>query len=202
MELRALADRIEALPGGRRVVALAGPPGAGKSTAADALAGMLPSAMVLPMDGYHYDDAVLRARGLLPRKGAPETFDVGGLAHMLDRLRRADEAEVAVPVFDRDLEVSCGSARIVPRDVRVIVVEGNWLLLDRPPWDALRPRFDLTAWLDVDMAEIERRLRLRWEGYGLDAAAMAAKMEGNDLPNARAAVEGSAPADVTLRWRG
>lgn len=197
MDLGALAERIEALPEGRRLVALAGPPGAGKSTAADALAGVLPSAMVLPMDGYHYDDAVLRARGLLPRKGAPETFDVGGLAHMLGRLRRADEAEVAVPVFDRRLEVSRGSARIVPRAVRVIVVEGNWLLLDRAPWDALRPRFDLTVWLDVDMAEIERRLRRRWEGLAPEA--MAAKMEGNDLPNARAALEGSAPADVVLR---
>ena len=94
MDSALLAARIEALPQGRRVVALAGPPGAGKSTAAEGLAAVLPSAMALPVDGYHYDDAVLRARGLLARKGAPETFDVGGLAHMLDRLRRGDEAEV------------------------------------------------------------------------------------------------------------
>ena len=200
MNLGEIAERIEALPEGRRLVALAGPPGAGKSTTARELVGRLPSAAILAMDGYHYDDAVLEARGLLPRKGAPETFDVGGLAHMIDRLRESDEDEVAVPVFDRDIEVSRGSALVIPKDVRTIVVEGNWLLLNRAPWDALRGRFDLSVWIDVPMEEIERRLRRRWERYGFDAAAMAAKMDGNDLPNARDAVENSAPADLTLRW--
>ena len=202
MNLAEVAERIEALPEGRRLVALAGPPGAGKSTTARELASRLPSAAILAMDGYHYDDGVLRARGLLPRKGAPETFDVGGLAHMMDRLRECDEDEVAVPVFDRDIEVSRGSAFVIPKDVRVILVEGNWLLLDRAPWNALRDRFDLTVWIDVPMEEIERRLRRRWTRYGFDAAAMAAKMDGNDLPNARDAVENSVPADLTLGWEG
>ena len=201
MDLSAAAERIEALAGERVLVALAGPPGAGKSTAAAALVSRLPSAAVLAMDGFHFDDAVLHARGLRPRKGAPETFDVGGLAHMMDRLRANREEEVAVPVFDRDLEVSRGSAAIIPRSVRVVLVEGNWLLLNRAPWDALRRRFDLSLWLDVPMDELERRLRQRWEGYGLEGEAMAAKMDGNDLPNARDAVENSGPADLTLRWR-
>ena len=202
MNLAGIAERIEALPEGRRLVALAGPPGAGKSTTARELASRLPSAAILAMDGYHYDDGVLRARGLLPRKGAPETFDVGGLAHMMDRLRECDEDEVAVPVFDRDIEVSRGSAFVIGRDVRIILVEGNWLLLHRAPWSALRDRFDLSVWIDVPMEEIERRLRRRWERYGFDAAAMAAKMDGNDLPNARDAVENSVPADLTLGWDG
>ena len=200
MDLDAVAARIEGLPEGRRIVALAGPPGAGKSTTSRELVARLPSAAVLAMDGYHYDDRVLRARGLLPRKGSPATFDVGGLAHMMDRLRANDDEEVAVPVFDRDIEVSRGSAFVISRDVRIILVEGNWLLLERAPWDALRDRFDLTVWIDVPIEELERRLRRRWTRYGLKGEAMAAKMDGNDLPNARDAMENSVPADVTLSW--
>ena len=198
----ALAERVAALPPGRRVVAVAGPPGSGKSTLADALADMLPNAAVLPMDGYHYDDALLNARGLRPRKGAPETFDVGGFAHMLDRLRANGEDEVVVPVFDRDLEISRGSARPIARDIETIVAEGNWLLLDEAPWTELRTRFDLTVWRDVPMEELTRRLTKRWTGYGLEGAALAGKLEGNDLPNARRAVERSARADLTVAMDG
>ncbi|MEM7567841.1 MAG: nucleoside/nucleotide kinase family protein [Pseudomonadota bacterium] len=197
--VEALAARVSALPEGRRIVAIAGAPGSGKSTLAEALAAALPGAAVLPMDGYHYDDALLEARGLRPRKGAPETFDVGGLAHIIDRLRANDEDEVVVPVFDRSIEVSRGSARPIPRSVRTIVVEGNWLLLDRDPWRMLRPRFDLTVKLDVPFETLRARLRERWVGYGLDEAAIAEKLDGNDLPNARLASEGSGPADLTVR---
>ena len=128
---------------GRRLVAIAGAPGSGKSTLAERLvedlnAAAPATAAVLPMDGYHYDDAVLIARGLRARKGAPDTFDVAGFGYMLARLKRNDEPEVAVPVFDRDLEISRGSARMIPQEVRVLVVEGNYLLLDRAPWSALR----------------------------------------------------------------
>ncbi len=92
----------------RRLVAIAGAPGSGKSTLTDNLVTHLnvtrPGvAAVLPMDGYHFDARVLVPRGLRSRKGAPETFDVVGLQHMLKRLRDDDEEEVAVPVFDRDL---------------------------------------------------------------------------------------------------
>lgn len=80
------------------------------------------------MDGYHFVDMVLVPRGLRPRKGAPETFDVAGLHHMLLRLRRDEEAEIAVPVFDRRIEIA--------RSVRHVIVEGNYLLLGRPGWSA------------------------------------------------------------------
>jgi pantothenate kinase len=97
------------------VVAIAGAPGSGKSTLAERLVSRLNecaerSAALLPMDGYHYDDRILIERGLRARKGAPETFDVLGLVHMLDRLRRNQEDEIAVPVFDRDLEISRAGA--------------------------------------------------------------------------------------------
>jgi pantothenate kinase len=198
----AIAARLATLPPARRVVAVAGPPGAGKSTLAEALARVLPDAAVFPMDGYHYDDGLLEARGLRARKGAPETFDLGGYAHMLDRLRADAEDEVVVPVFDRDIEVSRGSARPIPRAVRTIVTEGNWLLLDEAPWSGLADRFDLTVWLDVPEAELAARLTRRWQHYGLEGEALAAKLDGNDLPNMRRAVRGSRPADIVLRQDG
>jgi pantothenate kinase len=117
----------------RSVVAIVGAPGSGKSALAGRLVARLNeqedgSAALLPMDGYHYDDRVLIERGLRALKGAPATFDALGLCHMLDRLKRNDEDEVAVPVFDRDLEIARAGARIIPRGVRHLIVEGNYLL--------------------------------------------------------------------------
>ena len=188
---------------GRLIVAIAGPPGGGKSTVAEDLVARLEArepgrSAVLPMDGYHYDDRVLVARGLHHRKGAPDTFDVGGLRHMLGRLRRDDEDEVAVPVFDRDIEIARAGARVIPRGVRTIVVEGNYLLLGAAPWSSLRPAFDLTVLVSVPEAELRRRLTGRWQAYGLSPEAVAAKVEGNDLPNGRFVMANSAAPDVTL----
>lgn len=204
-DIEGLAAHLLAMAPERRVVcAVAGGPGSGKSTLAEGLVerinGREPgAAALLPMDGFHYDDLHLVPAGLRPRKGAPETFDVGGLRHALRRLRARDEDHVAVPVFDRDLEIARAGARLIPRAARVIVCEGNWLLLGRPPWDALRPMFDATVRIEVPEAELRRRLRARWEGYGLTEAEIAWKLDGNDLPNARLVAAESAAADWVVR---
>lgn len=186
----------------RSVTALAGPPAAGKSTLADRLAATLNdlepgSAAVLQMDGYHFDDRVLEARGLRARKGAPETFDAAGLLHMLRRLRANAEPEVAVPVFDRSLEVARAGARIIPQAVRHLIVEGNYLLLARPPWRDLRPLFDTTVAIEVGIEELQARLAERWQGYGLNAAAIAAKL-ASDLANARLVIAEGAAAEIRI----
>jgi pantothenate kinase len=194
-----LADiiRQKAAGQGRYIVGLAGPPGAGKSTLAAALVASVPGARVVPMDGFHYDDAVLDARGLRSRKGAPETFDVAGFAHLLGRLRAG--GEVAIPVFDRSMELSRAAADVVTDADRVLVVEGNWLLLDEGPWAALAAFFDLTVMIDVPEAELDRRLLARWAHYGKTPEAARAWIDGNDMPNIRRVVQGSRKADVTLR---
>lgn len=189
---------------GRNVVAIVGAPGSGKSTLAGRLVARLNeqedgSAALLPMDGYHYDDCVLIERSLRARKGAPETFDVLGLFHMLARLKRNDEGEVAVPVFDRDLEISRAGSRIIPRGVHHLIVEGNYLLLDEAPWSRLRPLFDLTVAVDVSEETLRQRLVDRWRGYNLTLAEIEAKVEGNDLPNARYVISKSGPANFVLR---
>lgn len=206
IELSRLADLLEtqAASGGRVIAAIAGAPGSGKSTLADKLVGKLNArqpglAAVLPMDGYHYDDLYLVPAGLRPRKGAPMTFDVGGLYHTLKRLRALDEDEVAVPVFDRKIEIARAGARLIPNDTPVIVVEGNWLLLNQSPWDRLRPMFDVTVMVEVPEHVLRARLRGRWERLGLSEPEIVEKLEENDLPNGRWVRDGSIPADHVIR---
>lgn len=199
-----LIERIAATQrDGRLIVAIAGPPGSGKSTAADQVAEALNAdrpglAAVLPMDGFHFDDGVLNAMGRRAYKGAPDTFDVGGLRALLQRIAANDEPEIAAPVFDRDLEISRGSARLIPSSIQIIVVEGNWLLLNDPPWPQLRPLFDLTVLMQVPEAELRRRLTRRWEGYELSANDIAHKLDGNDLPNGRRVMRDSCSSDLVL----
>lgn len=196
-----VASRAEARDA-RLILALAGPPGAGKSTIVEPLRDSLRArglaTEILPMDGFHYDNAVLEARGLRPRKGAPETFDTDGFARTLAALAAPGAGDVTVPVFDRALDLSRGSARIIAAQTRVLLVEGNYLLLNRAPWDALRPVFDLTVALSCPLPVLEARLMRRWLDLGLPEAEARAKVAGNDLPNARVVIEKSAPAEFRV----
>lgn len=182
----------------RFVTAIAGPPGAGKSTLAAAVVAELGTgARVVPMDGFHYDDAVLTARGLRSRKGAPETFDAAGFLHLMGRLRTGEE--VAIPVFDRSMELSRAAADVVLPTDRFLIVEGNYLLLDEDPWRALGPLFDLTVFLDVPEAELDRRLVERWHHHGRDPVEARHWIDSNDMPNVRRVTRGSRKADVVTR---
>ncbi|WP_370878539.1 nucleoside triphosphate hydrolase [Pararhizobium capsulatum] len=198
-----IADRIleEAGDASRLLVAIAGPPGAGKSTLADALDAELlrrgERSVVLPMDGFHMDNGILEARGLLPRKGAPETFDVRAFDDILRAVRKGGE-EVLVPVFDRDRELAIASARAIAVETRIILVEGNYLLLDETPWSRLADIFDLSIFVGPSADVLEERLRARWVHYGLDEAAIHWKLHGNDLPNGRRIIENSRKADISL----
>jgi pantothenate kinase len=172
----------------RSITAIAGPPGAGKSTLAEQLVEALNardpgSAAVFPMDGYHYDDLVLVPRGLRPRKGAPETFDVAGFSHMLGRLRANLDDEIAVPVFDRAIEIARAGGRMIPNSVRHLVVEGNYILLGDGAWADLHRHYDTTVLIDVPDQELRRRLTERWKD--LTGEDLAFKLDGNDMPNGR-----------------
>lgn len=184
-------------------MALAGPPGSGKSTLAEALREHLDTARpgiaaVLGLDGYHLDDRLLDERGWRRRKGAPHTYDVDGLAAMLARLRADDGRDVLVPVFDRSLEIARAGAAAIAGTVRLVIVEGNWLLLDEPPWPVLRMHFDVTVMLDVPRDVLATRLLQRWRELGLSDEAARHKVESNDLPNADLVMTHSAPADLTV----
>ena len=203
MELEDIAATIRGKAGNARrfMVAIAGPPASGKSTTAanlrDALLAMGETAVVVPMDGFHYDDIILNARGQRPRKGAPFTFDVGGFESLLKRIR-AGEPEIAIPVFDRGLELSRNAADIVDENSRIILVEGNYVLLDEAPWSRLRPLFDFTIQLKVSYEELERRLVRRWLGHGFDEAYAVNWIASNDGPNIRHVIARSGGADLTI----
>jgi pantothenate kinase len=202
--LEAFARHLLALaPVRRAIAAIAGAPGSGKSTVAAKLVMRMNeiepgAAALLPMDGYHYDDILLKELGRHARKGAPDTFDVGGLKAMLARLRANAEEAVAVPVFDRDIEIARAGGRLISRTARIIVAEGNYLLLDEAPWNGLAPEFDATMMIDVPLETLRARLTRRWKGYNLAPEEIARKVEENDLPNGRFVIEKSRAADFAL----
>ena len=182
----------------RVLVAIAGPPGAGKSTLAESLRSRIPGAAVLPMDGFHLDNEILAERGLLERKGAAETFDVAGFAELVSRVRAAEAVDV--PTFDRERDrVAPGGARI-GAEVRVVLAEGNYLLLASPGWSELAAHWDIAVFLEAPLDELRRRLVARWRDHGMDPEAAAARAEGNDLRNARR-VERESRLDGAIRMR-
>ncbi len=197
-----LSARITALPAidQRLLIAIAGPPASGKSTLAVALVARLNrdtrKAALIPMDGFHLDNRLLTARRLLARKGAPETFDAAGFIHMIRRL--AIEDEVIVPIFDRTRDISIAGAQSVSTDTRIAVVEGNYLLLNEQPWAELPRLWDLSIYLDVPVAEIERRSIQRWLDHDIAPQDAEARARSNDLPNAARVSENSKLADIMI----
>ncbi|MEO5322937.1 nucleoside triphosphate hydrolase [Mesorhizobium sp. CC13] len=183
----------------RFIVGIAGPPGSGKSTLATALHDVLPegAAAVVPMDGFHFDDIVLEQRGLRARKGAPETFDFAGFEVLLKRLRSA-EPDIAIPVFDRSIELSRAAAAVVGSDIKFILVEGNYLLLDEDPWRRLAPLFDFTIFVDAPREELERRLVERWREHGRSDADARNWIDTNDMPNIDRVLHARRRADLEI----
>ena len=187
----------------RFMVAVAGPPGSGKTTISGLLQAELEgryklSAQVVPMDGFHLDDSILQQRGLLPRKGAPQTFDVDGLNNILMRLTSTPAVDVLVPVFDRERELSRASAREISESVAVIIVEGNYLLLNIMPWSSLRRYFDLSVMIQCTKSVLRRRLMNRWLDLDFSQQAARTKVEENDLPNATTVLSQSVKSDITF----
>ncbi|THA92923.1 nucleoside/nucleotide kinase family protein [Streptomyces sp. LRa12] len=187
-----LLARARRLPrdGRRAVLGVAGSPGAGKSTLAGHLVRELngggePWVAQVPMDGFHLADAELDRLGRRDRKGAPDTFDAAGYAALLDRLRAEPDGEtVYAPGFERELEQPIAGAVPVPPSVRLVVTEGNYLLLETGAWARVRARLDEVWFCGPAEPERVRRLVARHERFGKSPAQAAAWALGPDQRNA------------------
>ena len=178
-----------------RLIALAGPPASGKTSLAEKLAAAMgPGVQALPMDGFHLDNATLEARGLLHRKGAPETFDALAFLRAVEALSKG--MLETWPGFDRDADAVVPNAFSLTTDAKTFVIEGNYLLLNQPIWRDLRGYWDRAVWLDVEEAVLRQRLIQRWLDQGLSAQAAKARAEGNDMVNARLIADQSTLEDV------
>ena len=189
---------------GRVMVGIVGPPGAGKSTLAEALAARFSqelgprAAVAVPMDGFHLSNVELDRLGLADRKGAPETFDGAGYVHLLRRLRSEADDLVYAPAYSRVLHESIGGAIPVGPQVRLVVTEGNYLLVREQPWAGVRPLLDLTVYLEVpDGARVPGLLR-RQRSRGLDEEAARDWVERSDEANARLVAATRIYADAVL----
>lgn len=199
-ELTARARRL-AVPGTRRILGLAGAPGAGKSTLAarlvDRLGGL---ATLVPMDGFHLAQAELRRLGRAERKGAPDTFDAAGYAALLARLRAAEPGTVVyAPAFDRALEEPVAGSVPVDPEVPLVVTEGNYLLHDDGAWAAVRPLLDEVWFLELDDRRRVHRLIERHVRFGKDRPYAERWVKESDEANARLVTTGRGRADLVVR---
>ncbi|MDG4793849.1 nucleoside/nucleotide kinase family protein [Micromonospora sp. WMMD1082] len=192
---RALADA-----GPRQLLGITGAPGAGKSTlAAQVVAAVGPAARLVPMDGFHLAQAELHRLGRNLRKGAIDTFDANGYVSLLRRLRRKEPTSVWVPEFRRDLEEPVAGAIEVPPEVRLVVTEGNYLLIPDWPWDEVRALLHDAWFLDLDADLRRRRLVARHVAYGRPEQDARAWALGSDEANAALVTGTATRADLVVR---
>ncbi|KXO98717.1 nucleoside/nucleotide kinase family protein [Tsukamurella pseudospumae] len=183
-ELLTRARELVTRPG-RALLGIAGAPASGKSTLAERLVEALGAdAVLVPMDGFHLDDAVLRRHGSWERKGAIDTFDGAGFAHLLQRLRSGGDT-VYAPRFDRGLEASVGGAIEVAPDVPLVVTEGNYLLADTGAWPHARAALDEVWFLRIDPVLRRERLIERHMRFGRTPVEARERAAGSDEANAR-----------------
>ena len=197
------ALRVKLAGGTRILLGVAGAPGAGKSTFSACLADAFgpQEALVVPMDGFHLGNAIIAGTPLRQRKGAPDTFDVGGYVSLLQRLRRRDEEVVYAPDFRRSIDEPVAASIAVPAAVPLIITEGNYLLSEDPEWRKVRAQLDEVWFIDTAPELRLSRLVERHMLFGMDRQAAEAWAAGSDEANARLIAATQHRADRIITWR-
>ena len=189
--------------GRRCLLGLAGSPGSGKSTVAEALQrAFTGSSQVVPMDGFHLANVELQRLGRAARKGAPDTFDAAGYVALLQRLRQQAPRDgiVYAPAFRREIEEPIAGAIAVFAQTQLIITEGNYLLLESGDWSQVLPLLDEAWYIDVDDALRNERLVARHEQFGRSHEEALAWVASTDEPNARLIAATRGRAQRVFRW--
>ena len=187
----------------RILIGVVGPPCSGKSTFSSQFNKFLIKknkkeySKIIPMDGFHFDNVILKKRNLLARKGDPITFDVNGFIDLVKKIKFNTNSPVALPVFDRDLELSRGSADIVQKNNRIIIIEGNYLLLKNAPWNFLKKYIDIFVFLNVDKKILHERSKKRWKHYGVSKKEILKKVK-NDMNSVKIVLQNSNKAHIVI----
>ena len=205
----ALLSKAETVP--RLLVAVAGPPGSGKTAFATILVAVVNAevdehvAVLVGLDGWHYSNAYL-AKHLIERdgqrialrsiKGSPETFDAAAAYDCLSRIRRGGQA--TFPVYSRKLHEPILAGGTIDASHRIVIVEGNYLLLDEEPWKQLRQLFDVRLFISASVEILQEGLRERHLRGGKTLETTEHRMRTVDLPNAKRAAPSAAHAQVLV----
>jgi pantothenate kinase len=189
----------------RFLLGITGPPAAGKTRLAAALAKLIARqrgdrfAVIAPMDGFHLPNSVLDAHGLRAVKGAPETFDVEQFVLHLRRAREDAEATVLWPEFHRELDEPTREAIAITPQAKLVITEGNYLLLARPRWREVRPLLDVVWYIEAPRALLRKRLLKRQLAGGRSHEDAVRHVDGSDLPNAELVEQSRGLADRLVR---
>jgi pantothenate kinase len=185
----------------RTIIGIIGKPGGGKSTLSKyLLKGMDPTLVsVVPMDGFHLSNKVLKELGRSDRKGAQDTFDVKGFTTLIERIKMDSAEPIYYPIFDRSIEESIAAQGVVYPSTRVVIVEGNYLMHDRDGWQEISPLLDQSwyAFLDEDIRI--SRLISRHIAFGKDPESAKAWAKGSDQVNADLIETGVGRCDFLIR---
>jgi len=186
----------------RVLIAISGPPGAGKSTLAEAVCHQLNnsglSAKIIPMDGFHLDNTKLDEIGLRDKKGAPDTFDAEGFVNLVKKLKD-NERSVSIPHFNRETDNVAPNQDQVTTEDHILIIEGNYLLLKTEPWSQLKNYFDLTVSINPGIETLRQRLVQRWLDNGHTQEQAEQRALSNDIPNAQTVLNNSSAPDISLR---
>jgi pantothenate kinase len=196
--LREEAAKLLALPG-RTALGIAGGPGVGKSTLAVQLVDALGDvAAYVPMDGFHMKHAKLETLGTVADKGMPHTFEGAAFADFLATLKAA-KVSVNGPGYSRKIEDVVEDAFTVPAATRLLVVEGNYILLATAPWWRVKPLLDRSVFIEVPRETVRARLMKRHAEEGLFSEERnRAHVERVDLPNYDVVMRSKPSADVAI----
>lgn len=184
----------------RIIIGIVGKPGAGKSTLTEHILINLPKgvATIVPMDGYHLSNSQLARLGLADRKGAPNTFDSEGYVNLLRRLRNDIDKDVYFPVFHREIEESYAADGVVLANTKIVLTEGNYLLLNEMGWQAVAGELDEIWYVNIDDDLRLDRLTKRHQKFGKDADAAYAWARGTDEVNAKIVEATASKADYII----